>query len=162
MTIRPARPGDRQDILALWHQGWHEAHADLVPAGVLALRAPEHFTVWLDQCTDQFHVADNDGVVSGFVSVKGCEIVKFYVAEHARGAGLAAQLLSHGEALLRAQGVQHAVLFCLAGNLRAERFYARQGWAVLDTFEDGLWVPDGVADTFAARTHRLGKQLRNG
>ena len=162
MTIRPAGPDDRQAILALWHQGWHQAHAHLVPAAVLRYRTAAYFALWFDQCTDLFQVADIDGAVHAFVSVKGCEIVKFYVAEKARGEGLAGPLLSHAEALLSAQGVDQAVLFCLAGNLRAERFYARQGWEIADTIDDELWVPDGVGETFTARTHRLVKSLGKG
>lgn len=160
MTIRPARPDDRQAILALWHQGWHQAHAHLVPEAVLGFRTPDHFALWYDQCADLFHVAEEDSAVLGFVSVKGCEIVKLYVAEKARGHGLAGRLLSHGEALLQAQGIRQAVLFCLAGNGRAERFYAHHGWEISKTIADGLWVPDGVTGTFAAETHRLVKQLQ--
>lgn len=41
--IRPAETADYPRIVRLWHQGWHDAHAALVPAGVLAFRTIDHF-----------------------------------------------------------------------------------------------------------------------
>lgn len=159
IAVRPARLNDRQAILEIWHQGWHEAHARLVPTALLAFRTPEYFSRWLDQCTDKFHVAEDDGALSGFVSVKDCEIVKLYVAPDARGAGVARALLSHAERLLAAQGIEEAALFCLAGNFRAERFYARQGWRISETIQDALWLPAGITGAFRVETHQFTKRL---
>jgi len=158
-AIRPARADDHPAILKLWHQGWHEAHAHLVPPALLAFRTPEHFSVWLEECTDAFYVADDNGVVGGFVSVKGSEVVKLYVAADARGGGIAARLLAHGEAVLAEAGVAEAMLLCTAGNRRAERFYARNGWELTSTRDDALWLPAGIAGAFSIATHRFAKQL---
>jgi ribosomal protein S18 acetylase RimI-like enzyme len=51
-----------------------------------------------------------------------------YVAASARGSGVAAQLLRHGEALVRQAGHRTAWLAVAAGNKRARAFYERQGW----------------------------------
>jgi ribosomal protein S18 acetylase RimI-like enzyme len=119
LEIRPAREADQLAIVQLWHQGWHDAHAHLVPTEILAFRTPEHFLLWLKQSTDAFHVAVDDELL-GFVSINGAELVKLYVSPQARGSRTAHDLLSHAERLLAEQGVAQAELFCTAGNVRAE------------------------------------------
>ncbi|NTG00813.1 GNAT family N-acetyltransferase [Agrobacterium rhizogenes] len=156
--IRLARASDHIDIARLWHEGWHDAHANLVPPEILAYRTPDHFAVWLKQAPDVFYVATNPDLL-GFVSVKEAEIVKLYVANHARGTGAAQDLLSYAERLLRENDVKEAELFCTAGNLRAEKFYRRENWLLSRTFDDALWVPEGVNEKVEVSTHRFCKTL---
>ena len=157
MNIRPARPQDRGAIVDLWHRGWHDAHAGIVPKAVLAFRTVPHFELWLDSSPDRFHVAEGEGGVLGFVTVQGAELVKLYVSETARGTGVARSLLAHGEAELFQSGVREAVLFCTAGNARAERFYQREGWDLVATIPDTLWLPPGTPGVFIVSTHRYQK-----
>ncbi len=157
-VVRAARSEDRIEIVQLWHQGWHEAHSNLVPQEILAFRTPMHFFAWLEESNDQFYVA-MDQALLGFISVKNFEIVKLYVREDARGTGVARSLLSFGENLLLKQGFREAELFCTAGNIRAQRFYEREGWSLSLTFEDALWLPKNVADRFTVETHRYRKTL---
>lgn len=131
----------------------------MVSPQVLAYRTPLHFTEWLAERRGALHVATRGHRVLGFVSVDGAEVVRLYVGRVARGAGVAQELLSHGEALLAARGVEEAELFCTAGNARAERFYAREKWLISHTFEETLWVPAGTAETFVAPTHGYRKRL---
>ena len=116
--------------------------------------------MWLDQSTDMFHVmADGDDLL-GFVSVEGAEVVKLYVGAEAKGRGFARSLLGHAENLLALDGVERAELLCTAGNVRAQNFYAREGWQISRTFADGLWLPAGVSTgIFPVRTHRFTKLL---
>lgn len=162
LEIRPAEAADHERIVQLWHQGWHDAHADIVPAEVLAFRTKDHFTLWLKEAQDAFYVAADDDGVLGFVSVKGAEIVKLYVSMRARGTGAAHALLSFGERLLSGTGITKAVLLCTAGNVRAERFYKRERWALSHSFEDALWTPAGVNRKFIVCTHRFEKDLSAG
>ncbi len=156
--IRSASNADRAAILRIWHQGWHDAHARLVPPELLAFRTPAHFALWLDQSPDPFHVAV-DREVLGFVSLNGSEIMRLYVDRAARGTGLAGFLLEFAEQGLRAEGCLAAELFCAAGNIRAERFYIRQGWALSRTFEEALWIPEGIARSHTIPTHHYRKVL---
>ena len=158
IELRPATPDDHTALLRLWHRGWHDAHASLVPAEVLAFRAPEHFALWRAQSPDRFYVAAEKEVI-GFVSLNAAEVVKLYVDATARGTGVARALLDFGEQVLRDEGVEQAQLFCTAGNLRAERFYERAGWRVSHSFEDALWLPAGVAGRFSVATHCYRKTL---
>ena len=157
--IRPATSADHPAILQLWHQGWHDAHGDLVPATLLPYRTPEHFQVWLTQCVESFFVATEGGAVAGFHSVEGTELVKLYVSREAKGSGIARTLLSHAETVLAADGVSRAELFCTAGNLRAQRFYEREGWTLAETTSDALWLPPGCSDRFEVLTHRYVRAL---
>lgn len=159
LTIRPAAADDLPAILKLWHRGWHDAHADLVPPALLAFRTPGHFALWLQQCTDSVHVARTGGTLLGFVSTKDDEVVKLYVGAQARGTGTADRLLAHAEAVLAEAGHAEASLLCTAGNRRAERFYARNGWQCVRTFDDALWLPETAAETFIVSTHCFRKQL---
>jgi GNAT superfamily N-acetyltransferase len=144
----------------MWHLGWHDAHAHLVPTGILEYRTPKYFAVWLDQSTDKFHVmADGDDLL-GFVSIEGAAVVKLYVSAEARGRGFARSLLGRAEDLLAQDGVGRAELLCTVGNVRARNFYARAGWKISHTFAAGLWLPTGVsAGDFPVQTHRFTKLL---
>ena len=158
LDIRPAKASDHVEIVRLWHEGWHDAHADLAPPEILAFRTLDHFAVWLKQAPDAFYVATNPDLL-GFVSVKGAEIVKLYVDRHARGTGAALDLLSFAETLLLENRIEEAELFCTAGNIRAEKFYIRENWLLSRTFNDALWVPQGVNKKIVAPTHCFRKTL---
>ncbi|MEM5542670.1 GNAT family N-acetyltransferase [Sulfitobacter sp. AS92] len=158
LSIRPLLSDDHRKIVDIWHRGWHDAHAGLVPKGVLNYRAIDHFWSWLHCSTDQFYVAV-EGEILGFVSMQGSEIVKLYVDVQSRGNGTAAKLLSFAERRIHDQNLVDSVLFCIAGNARAERFYEREGWILTQTFSDKLWLPQNAVSVFIADTHRYTKRL---
>ncbi len=160
VEIRPAKAADCEEIVQLWHQGWHDAHANLVPDGVLPYRSKDHFGLWLTEAEDAFFVAADDIGIVGFVSVKGAEVVKLYVSDRARGTRVAQTLLSFAEKLLSESGIARAMLLCTAGNIRAERFYARQGWELSGSYEDALWTPATSNERFFVLTHRFEKDLK--
>ncbi|WP_245265130.1 hypothetical protein [Mesorhizobium opportunistum] len=76
---------------------------------------------------------------------------------------MAHDLLAHAERLLFEDGVAKAELFCTAGNLRAQKFYAREGWRLGRTFQDARWPPENVAENvnggFTVETHAYQKHL---
>lgn len=156
--IRRAQPGDHHAIVQLWHQGWHDAHAQLVPEGVLEYRTSEYFWKWLQSSNDRFWVAV-DSNVRGFVTTNGAELVKLYVAANARGTGIAKALLLHGERQIRDDGFSEAEIFCTAGNSRAENFYSREGWILSRTFQDQLWSPESTPHRFTVETRCYRKRF---
>jgi hypothetical protein len=81
------------------------------------------------------------------------------VRAEARGTGTAHALLAHAEHLLSVQGVDKAELFCTAGNIRAQNFYAREGWTLSRTFDDALWLPEHISGRLTVETHQYQKQL---
>ena len=158
MAVRAARPGDAARILRLWHRGWHDAHAALVPPAVLAWRDPEHFRIWRAAAAGPTWVAADPRIL-GMVAVTGDELSRLFVDRAARGTGVAGTLLARAEDALRAGGTARAHLFCTAGNDRARRFYLRRGWRIAATFDSPLWVPPGIDLGLAVPTHRMTKTL---
>jgi ribosomal protein S18 acetylase RimI-like enzyme len=83
-----------------------------------------------------FHVVEQAGQVRGFYRLSrhagrarhGAYLGTFAVAPSARGTGLAAAIIDHVVARLRAEGVRRLELMLEADNPRALRFYVKQGF----------------------------------
>jgi ribosomal protein S18 acetylase RimI-like enzyme len=130
-SLTHVRAAHAQDVAALtrvWHDGWHDAHAAIVPAALVALKTAENFH---DRLRAELHavrvVAEGDTAL-GFAMLRGAEVFQFYVARSARGTGAAALLMRDAEDHLAASGVGTAWLACAVGNTRAARFYEKCGW----------------------------------
>lgn len=126
-ALRPATQADIPALARLWHTGWHEAHAAYTPAALTALRSEADFARRLGPLLADTRIA-GDAPAFGFCSIRGHELYQLFVAPEARASGLAARLLTDGEARLAAQGVVGARLEVGLENHRAARFYARHGW----------------------------------
>ena len=128
LTIRPFTPADLPATAALWHDGWHDAHAAICPASLTRLRTVESFADRLARHAATTRVARLDGRIAGFFTLKDDELYQFFVAAPARGSGLAAALMQAAEDALRDTGLTRAWLACTVGNTRAARFYEKSGW----------------------------------
>lgn len=127
-----------------------------VPIELVAHRQPEHFRVHAAARVPRSTVAEVDGAIVGFVTVHDDELEQLFVAAPARGTGVAAALLDHGEQQIAA-GHDRAWLSVVAGNTRARRFYERQGWSDGGLFQYGA---ETLAGTMLIPSHRYEKQLR--
>jgi GNAT superfamily N-acetyltransferase len=101
-------------------------------------------------------IAETGGHLVGFVTVRNDEIEQLYVDAHARGSGVAAALLGHGERVIAEQH-ERAWLAVVAGNTRARRFYARYGWIDTGPFDNPAEIAGG---TMTVPTLRYEKRLR--
>lgn len=128
MLIRAARPQDATRIAAIWEQAWHDGHDGHVPDELVAERTPETFLPRARERVERSWVGELDGAVAGFVTTHDDEVEQVFVAPEARGSGLAVALLQRAERAIRDAGHPRAWLSVVAGNERARRFYARQGW----------------------------------
>lgn len=126
--LREARPRDIESLARIWHEGWHHAHAAILPLALCRLRTLESFDERLRALLAQTRVAEVAGRPVGFCIVKTDELYQLYVGASARGAGVGAALLVDAEARIARTGVDTAWLACAIGNQRAERFYAHHGW----------------------------------
>lgn len=163
VEIRPARPEDAETIGAIWYRGWCDAHLGNVPDALLAVRTPESFTVRAVQRLaapavggSAVAVALVSGTVAGFVMVTDDEVEQVYLADSHRGSGVAAELLAEAERLVAAGGHRLAWLAVVAGNLRARRFYARNGWEDTGMFDHHAPSDQGPVPVPA---HRYVKRL---
>jgi len=156
VLIRPPDESEIEQLAKIWHDGWHEAHAHLMPPGLTSARNLANFAERLPPLFPDTRVAGSRGAPFGFCILKGDELYQLYVAAEARGKGMAAALVVDAEQRLAARGVATGWLACAIGNMRAARFYEKCGWrhvrnAVLD-----LKTPSAV---FAVEVWRYEKRL---
>ncbi|MFE7505569.1 GNAT family N-acetyltransferase [Promicromonospora sp. NPDC057488] len=95
--------------------------------------------------------------IVGFVTVRGEELEQLFVAATHRGSGIAADLLSAGEARIAAAGHPEAWLAVVAGNTRARRFYERAGWSDGGPLDYQAETPEGPVPV---STRRYLRRLR--
>ena len=127
ILLRAAMPGDLEAIARIWHQGWFDGHLGHVPDALLPYRRLADFRLRVPGRIEATTVATEDSRVVGFLTVHDDEVEQVYVAESARGGGAAGALLEEGERRIAAR-YDEAWLAVVAGNARACRFYARNGW----------------------------------
>ena len=155
MELRPATPQDAESIAGVWHRGWADGHEGNVPEGLYAHRQADHFRRLVESRIGRTTVAVSEGVV-GFVTVHDDEVEEMYVDASARGSGVAAALLSHGEQLV---AEQHDVAWLadVPGNARARRFYEKCGWVDGGPLEYTAETTDGP---FVVPVRRYEKRVR--
>jgi GNAT superfamily N-acetyltransferase len=164
-AVRPARPEDSEALGRVHIAAWQAAYRGLMPDDFLdelnpAARAKRWRAALLEGPGDGRYLAEgfealtlviegDNGQVAG-ISVVGpprraepsCvgELWMINLEPAAWGRGLGTQLLGAATDELRGAGYVEAVLWVLAGNSRARRFYEREGWR-----------PDGTELTDDAR-----------
>lgn len=128
MDVRAALEEDIEPLARVWHDGWHEAHAQIVPAALTRLRTLGSFRERLQAALPEIRVVGPARAPVAFCIVRGDELYQLFVSGPARGSGIAAALVADAEARFTASGVETAWLACAIGNERAARFYEKCGW----------------------------------
>jgi GNAT superfamily N-acetyltransferase len=143
MKVRAAEPGETGALARLWYDGWQDAHAAIVPAALVRARTLESFAARVGTALGDMHVIGPVGAPLGLCMLKGNELYQLFVAAKARGAGIAAVLISDAEKRLAESGVETAWLDCAIGNERAARFYEKSGWRRSGVVVSYLETPSG-------------------
>ncbi len=125
MKIEKATQADLPAIAALWHVGWHQGHADVVPEALVASRVLAEFTARVAPRLTQTFVMRTADEVAGFYMLDGDEVYQFYVDAAFQGRGVSGKLMASAEAALAGR---IAWLACSVGNNRAAGFYEKAGW----------------------------------
>jgi len=159
MEIRAAQENELDRLARIWYDGWQDAHADIVPAGLKRHRTLESFRDRLQEALPDTRVAGPNGAAAGFSILKGDELYQLYVSAPSRGSGIAVTLIEDAEARLSERGVDTAWLACAIGNDRAARFYEKQGWLRVATVPYHAQTAEG---TFALEVWRYEKRLIRG
>ena len=135
MNVRTARQDDAEGLVRAHEAAWDATLAALVGSSLAELaplearveraraslaHAPENAQAW---------VADRDGEIVGMATALGDELRDLYVVPAAWGTGVGAELLGAALDWIAARGAQEALLWVGDENLRARRFYEREGWA---------------------------------
>jgi GNAT superfamily N-acetyltransferase len=144
VTVRGATADDARAIAEVHVASWRWAYRGQVPQAILdELSVDEREAIWkrsLDEAKGRTVVAvDPAGDVVGFVGTGPAgdddaddatgEVYALYLLEQATGSGVGALLLRRGEDDLRSDGYRRSTLWVLTSNVRAHRFYERNGWA---------------------------------
>jgi ribosomal protein S18 acetylase RimI-like enzyme len=130
ITLRDLEPTDLPVMARVWYDGWHEAHAAIVPPALTAMRTLEDFERRLASRMDRVRVAQTAGVVLGFAIVEEDELYQLFVGTEGRGKGVAQRLTEDALSRVRSSGYTGAWLACSIGNTRAAAFYEKTGWAL--------------------------------
>ena len=140
VLLRPALDDDLTAVGALHHRSRAAAYAHLLPAESFAARGPEALSAWWverwrwERDTHRMTVADDDGELAGFTYVGpsetpgAAELYAIHVAPERVGAGVGRPLMAEALRQLAGFGAERAVLWVLADNPVARRFYERGGW----------------------------------
>lgn len=143
MQVRTAEVTEIDALAKIWHDGWQDAHAELLPAEIARERTLEGFRERLPRILTNLRTIGEPGEPLGLSITKDDELNQFYVAAESRGKGIAKTLIDEVEQRLAAGGVQTAWLACAIGNNRAARFYEKSGWHLARTFTHNLETADG-------------------
>jgi GNAT superfamily N-acetyltransferase len=144
LTVRPPDVSELDHLAQVWHQGWHDAHGHIAPAGLVKARTLEQFRARMATALADTFVIGLKGAPDGFFMLKGDELYQFYVARAARGSGVADALMETAEAEFVRRGVVTPWLACGIGNDRAARFYEKRGWVNARKQTNRLETPEGV------------------
>jgi ribosomal protein S18 acetylase RimI-like enzyme len=155
--VRSAVNEDVDQLADLWHEGWHEAHAELVPQELTRVRTLESLRERLRAALPNVRVVGPPGEPAGFCIVRGDELYQLFVSAESRGSGIAAELTRDAEDRLADNGVETAWLACAIGNERAARFYEKQGWRRVGNMINYAETSEGP---FALEVWRYEKSLR--
>ena len=144
--LRRARETDAPGIAAVHVRTWQQAYHDQLPRPYLnELKVADRERFW----THELHilpverrpwVAESDAGIVGFalagpprdedLASNTGEVYAIYVLPEYWDRGLGWRLLIHCERDLIGHGYEKAVLWVLADNSRARRFYELNGWAL--------------------------------
>jgi GNAT superfamily N-acetyltransferase len=142
MLIRPAQPNDALAIARVHVRSWQAAYRGLMPDEYLdQLRAEDRAARYelanVDPGKPYTIVVVCDAAIVGFASTMPArdndltgygELCALYVDPEYLGRGIGVVLVAAARGWLMESGFERAVLWVLAGNTRAERFYRNDGW----------------------------------
>lgn len=156
MEVRSAEEAEIDHLARIWHDGWQDAHAQILPAELTRVRTLSSFKDRLRAALPNTRVVGPTGAAVGFCIIKSDELYQLYVVAQSRGSPVAASLIADAESRLRENGVETAWLACAIGNMRAARFYEKCGWQRVGTMMNPL---DTTAGIFPLEVWRYEKQL---
>ena len=142
MLLRPAEPPDALAVARVHVRSWQVGYRSLLPDSFLErLRPEERAARYIfgdpDPQKPWTIVAVEDGTILGFATTSPSrdadlphygELCAMYVDPDHWGRGIGAALMDEAQNRLRQYGFAHGLLWMLAGNTRAERFYRGAGW----------------------------------
>jgi ribosomal protein S18 acetylase RimI-like enzyme len=141
ITYRDATPADIPAIDALFRRSFADTFGHLyAPADLAAFFGQFTPEAWAEEFTQlRFRVAERKGRLVGYAKLgavalpvtplgQAAELWQLYLADEAKGAGVADELLRWAIDTARRDGAGELFLSVYVDNHRAKRFYARHGF----------------------------------
>jgi GNAT superfamily N-acetyltransferase len=142
MLLRPAEPADALAVARVHVNTWQAAYRSLLPDDYLNQLRPEdraqHYDFSHQDPSKPYTIVAADGPeVYGFATTAPSrdsdlpahgELFALYVDPERWGRGIGVALIAAARARLMQQGFRSALLWLLAGNIRAARFYEIDQW----------------------------------
>ena len=151
-SIRPARVGDARAIAAVHDAAWREAYSGIIPGKSLESMINRRGPAWWLSAIrggSRILVLEFDGKLVGYVSLGrnrvaaipyAGEIFELYLAPEFQGLGFGARLFAAARDDLAAKGYLSTIVWALADNERALRFYEGMGgvevWRATERFDN--------------------------
>jgi RimJ/RimL family protein N-acetyltransferase len=145
VVIRDAAPPDARGLAGVHVASWRWAYHDDLPAEFLgSLSVDDRERAWVERLAAGdpaagTQVAEDNGRIVGFCSFgptrdEGAppgtaEVFAIYLLPEAAGRGIGRDLFASAIDRLRAMDYGRAMLWVMASNERARRFYERAGWS---------------------------------
>ena len=140
LTIRPARPDDvaaLEDILTQTYEGtWRQ---QMTPLKYQHFLDSGKIPQYVAERGALFHVCEAGGRVAGMVDWEKNFIWALHVHPAQQRRGVGAALLALAEDGMRAAGFDEARLETDTFNTQSRAFYAKHGYAEVDTYPDEEW-----------------------
>ena len=142
MNLRPAVPADAMAVARVHVRAWQAAYRGLMPEDYLAGLRPEdraqrYDFASVDPARPRTLVAVEADTVLGFTTISPArdeeaagqgELCALYVEPDCWGRGIGQALAAAARGDLCRLGFRNAVLWVVAGNVRAQQFYRADGW----------------------------------
>lgn len=169
MLIRPAVPDDALPVARVHVRSWQVAYRGLLPDDYLAQLRPEdrastYDFSHLDPAKPYTQVAVEEDAIVGFATTmpaRDCdlghcgELCALYADPEHWSLGVGMALIAAARKHLVEGGFGQALLWVLDGNVRAERFYRRDGWTPDDTRRSAtVWGVDVEESRFVRELTR--------
>jgi GNAT superfamily N-acetyltransferase len=132
-TIRRAGPEDLDALFRIQRDACTTAFGHIFPPERYPFPDDAVRDAWretLASAESEVHVAEEDGVPIGVVTIGGEFLGQLYVLPDGQGTGIGSALHDLALERLRARGQARALLWCLEENWNARRFYERRGWTL--------------------------------
>lgn len=143
MLLRTAMPEDALAIARVHVRSWQAAYRGLIEDAYLdGLRAEDRASRYdfthANPAKPYTMVAVEDGAIVGFATImpsrdadlpEAGELAALYLDPERWDRGIGVAMIEAARAELVRRGFKAALLWVLAGNARAMRFYERDGWA---------------------------------
>ncbi|MFZ0501661.1 MAG: GNAT family N-acetyltransferase [Steroidobacteraceae bacterium] len=143
MILRPAAPDDAMPVARVHVRAWQVAYRGLMPPEYLQGLRPEERAqrydfAGRDPAQPRTLVAVEADTILGFATISPArdadvagqgELCALYVEPDCWGRGIGQALASAARDQLFRLEFRNAVLWVVAGNARAERFYRADGWS---------------------------------